>query len=34
MLAEIVAELERGEHSRRHITRREWLEAPCADEPG
>ena len=31
MLAEIVAELERGEHSRRHITRREWLEAPSAE---
>ena len=33
MLAEIVAELEHGEHSRRHITRREWLEAPSANEP-
>jgi GTP cyclohydrolase I/GTP cyclohydrolase-4 len=30
LLAEIVAELERGEHSRHHITTREWLEAPCA----
>ena len=33
LLAEIVAELEHGEHSRRHITRREWLEAPCATSP-
>ncbi len=32
LLDEIVAELERGEHSRHHTTRREWLEAPCADE--
>ncbi len=31
--AEIVAELERGEHSRHHTTRREWLEAPCASAP-
>ena len=30
-LAEILSELETGEHSRRHVTRREWLEAPCAD---
>jgi GTP cyclohydrolase I/GTP cyclohydrolase-4 len=28
LLAEIVAELESGEHSRHHITEREWLEAP------
>jgi GTP cyclohydrolase I/GTP cyclohydrolase-4 len=26
--AEILAELETGEHSRRHLTKREWLEAP------
>jgi GTP cyclohydrolase I/GTP cyclohydrolase-4 len=30
LLDEIVAEIERSEHSRHHITRREWLEAPCA----
>jgi len=30
-LAEIIHELETGEHSRRHITKREWLEEPCAD---
>jgi GTP cyclohydrolase IV len=30
MLAEILAELEAGEHSRHHVTEREWLEAPCA----
>jgi GTP cyclohydrolase I/GTP cyclohydrolase-4 len=30
LLDEIVAELERGEHTRRHQTTREWLEAPCA----
>ena len=29
-LAEIRAELETGEHSRHHLTMREWLEAPCA----
>ena len=29
-LAEILAELDSGEHSRRHVTKREWLEAPCA----
>ncbi len=33
MLAEILAELEHGEHSRRHLTSREWLEAPSANEP-
>jgi len=27
-LAEILAELETGEHSRHHVTTREWLEAP------
>ena len=31
LLAEIVAELESGEHSRHHMTEREWLEAPCSD---
>ena len=30
LLAEILAELETGEHSRHHTTTREWLEAPCA----
>jgi GTP cyclohydrolase I/GTP cyclohydrolase-4 len=29
LLTEILAELERGEHSQRHTTEREWLEAPC-----
>ncbi len=29
-LAEILAELESGERTRHHTTRREWLEAPCA----
>jgi len=29
-LAEILAELETGEHSRHHLTVREWLEAPSA----
>jgi GTP cyclohydrolase-4 len=30
LLTEILAELESGEHSRHHVTEREWLEAPCA----
>ena len=30
LLAEILAELEAGEHSRHHVTEREWLEAPCS----
>jgi GTP cyclohydrolase IV len=29
LLSEILAEIETGEHSRHHITEREWLEAPC-----
>ncbi len=29
-LAEILTELETGEHTRRHLTEREWLEAPSA----
>jgi GTP cyclohydrolase I/GTP cyclohydrolase-4 len=29
-LAEILAELRSGEHSPRHLTKREWLEEPCA----
>jgi GTP cyclohydrolase I/GTP cyclohydrolase-4 len=29
-LAEVVRELESGEHSRHHMTTREWLEEPCA----
>ena len=32
MLAEILAELEAGEHTRHHTTTREWLEAPRAAE--
>jgi GTP cyclohydrolase IV len=31
LLREILAELETGEHSRHHMTEREWLEAPCGD---
>jgi len=31
LVAEIVAELETGEHSRHHMTEREWLEAPCGE---
>jgi GTP cyclohydrolase IV len=31
MLAEILAELDAGEHSRHHVTEREWLEAPCSE---
>jgi GTP cyclohydrolase-4 len=31
LLAEILTELERGEHSRHHMTEREWLEAPCSE---
>jgi GTP cyclohydrolase-4 len=30
-LAEILRELGSGEHSRHHVTKREWLEVPCAD---
>jgi GTP cyclohydrolase-4 len=30
LLSEIRAELAEGEHSRRHVTMREWLEQPCA----
>lgn len=30
LLAEIRAEIETGEHSRHHMTKREWLEAPAA----
>ncbi len=30
-LSEVRNELASGEHSRRHLTKREWLEAPCAD---
>jgi GTP cyclohydrolase IV len=30
LISEILAELESGEHSRHHITEREWLEAPTA----
>jgi GTP cyclohydrolase I/GTP cyclohydrolase-4 len=31
LFREILAELETGEHSRHHMTEREWLEAPCGD---
>ncbi len=30
LVREIRAELGRGEHTRRHVTMREWLESPCA----
>jgi GTP cyclohydrolase I/GTP cyclohydrolase-4 len=30
LFAEVLAELETGEHSRHHISRREWLEEPCS----
>jgi GTP cyclohydrolase I/GTP cyclohydrolase-4 len=29
LLSEIRAELETGDHSRHHMTMREWLEEPC-----
>jgi GTP cyclohydrolase IV len=31
-LAEILTELEAGDHSRHHVTKREWLEEPCSPE--
>ena len=31
LVAEILAELESGDHSRHHMTEREWLEAPCGE---
>jgi GTP cyclohydrolase I/GTP cyclohydrolase-4 len=31
-LAEVARELETGEHSRHHMTTREWLEEPCAPQ--
>jgi GTP cyclohydrolase IV len=31
LVGEILAELDTGEHSRHHMTEREWLEAPCGD---
>ncbi len=30
LVAEVLDEIETNEHSRRHLTEREWLEAPCA----
>jgi GTP cyclohydrolase IV len=30
LVHEILAELQTGEHSRHHMTEREWLEAPCS----
>jgi GTP cyclohydrolase I/GTP cyclohydrolase-4 len=29
LVAEVLDEIESGEHSRRHLTEREWLEEPC-----
>jgi GTP cyclohydrolase IV len=31
LLDEVAREIESGEHSRHHVTEREWLEAPCAE---
>jgi GTP cyclohydrolase I/GTP cyclohydrolase-4 len=31
MLAEILDELESGEHTRHHTSKREWLEEPCTE---
>ena len=31
LVSEILSELETGEHSRHHMTEREWLEAPCGE---
>jgi GTP cyclohydrolase IV len=31
LVSEILAELGSGEHSRHHMTEREWLEAPCGE---
>jgi GTP cyclohydrolase I/GTP cyclohydrolase-4 len=31
MVAEVLQEIETGEHSKRHVSEREWLEEPCAD---
>ena len=31
LVSEILNELETGEHSTRHISKREWLEEPCAE---
>jgi GTP cyclohydrolase IV len=33
LLSEIADELETGERRGRHLTEREWLEAPCAEKP-
>ena len=30
LVSEVLEEIAAGEHSRRHLTEREWLEAPCA----
>jgi GTP cyclohydrolase IV len=32
LLDEVAREIESGEHSRHHVTEREWLEEPCAPE--
>jgi GTP cyclohydrolase IV len=31
LLDEVALEIESGQHSRHHVTEREWLEAPCAE---
>jgi len=31
LVSEILTELDAGEHSRHHMTEREWLEAPCGE---
>ena len=31
LVGEIRAEIDSGEHSRHHLTMREWLEEPCAN---
>jgi GTP cyclohydrolase I/GTP cyclohydrolase-4 len=32
LVAEVLDEIENGEHSRRHVSEREWLEEPCAGD--
>ncbi|CAN5565392.1 hypothetical protein BH10ACT11_BH10ACT11_09400 [soil metagenome] len=31
LVSEVLTEIASGEHTMRHMTEREWLEAPCAD---
>jgi GTP cyclohydrolase IV len=33
LLDEVAREIDSGEHSRHHVTEREWLEEPCTSEP-